>query len=95
MRYFALIEVCGPSWDDARSRRDQDKWPEHAAFMDALVDEGVVVLGGPLGDEGRVMLIFNVQHEDEIKRRLTDDPWIQMGVLSVASVEPWEILLGH
>jgi hypothetical protein len=41
------------------------------------------------------MLIFNVQHEDEIERRLTDDPWIQMGVLSVASVEPWEILLGH
>jgi hypothetical protein len=41
------------------------------------------------------MLIFNVQHEDEIEHRLTDDPWIQMGVLSVARVEPWEILLGH
>jgi hypothetical protein len=29
----------------------QSDWPAHASFMDGLVDEGFVVLGGPLADE--------------------------------------------
>lgn len=94
MRYFAVIEEHGPSWDDARARPEQDKWDEHATFMNALVEEGFVVLGGPLGDGARVMLVINVDREQEIELRLAEDPWIQMGLLSVASVEPWEILLG-
>jgi hypothetical protein len=30
--------------------REQDCWDEHATFMDALADEGSVILGGPLGE---------------------------------------------
>jgi hypothetical protein len=30
--------------------REQDAWDEHAAFMEALVDDGFVVLGGPIGE---------------------------------------------
>ena len=47
-----LVKLArGPDWDHARHRREQDGWGEHAAFMDGLVDEGFIVLGGPLGDE--------------------------------------------
>ncbi|MDX6483815.1 MAG: hypothetical protein QOE95_1586 [Gaiellaceae bacterium] len=39
----------GPAWDAGSSMHEQEQWPEHAAFMEALVDDGFVVLGGPLG----------------------------------------------
>jgi uncharacterized protein YciI len=94
MRYFAAIRVHGPSWDDTRAMSEQDKWAEHAAFMNALTEEGLIVLGGPLGDGASVMLIFNVEHEQEIERRLAADPWNSLGLLSLVSVEPWQILLG-
>lgn len=29
--------------------------------MNALVDDGFVVLGGPLGDEGKILLIIKAQ----------------------------------
>jgi hypothetical protein len=44
---FYLVEQGrGPAWDYSKRRREQAGWDEHAAFMDALTDEGVVVLGG-------------------------------------------------
>ena len=64
--YFLVTNRAGATWDAARSRRTQIGWDEHAAFMDALVAEGVVVLGGPVGDvdEGDVLLVFDVESED-------------------------------
>jgi hypothetical protein len=31
-------------------------WDAHASFMDALVEDGTVVLGGPVGDGSEVLL---------------------------------------
>jgi hypothetical protein len=48
----------GPAWDHARGRREQAGWDEHAAFMDGLVEEGFVVLGGPVGEgDGETTLL--------------------------------------
>jgi hypothetical protein len=53
----------GPAWDPALPMREQFSFFEHAAFMDALVAEGVVVLGGPLADEHRVVLVVEAESE--------------------------------
>jgi hypothetical protein len=45
----------------SRPLREQQRWDEHAAFMDGLADDGFVLWAG--------------------------------GLLRVATVEPWEILL--
>jgi hypothetical protein len=50
MALFALTMVHGPNWDAARQIRKQRSWDEHAVFMDGLVDDGFVILGGPIGD---------------------------------------------
>ena len=50
MANFAVRLVHGPGWDPARPIQGQDAWDEHAAFMDRLVDEGFIMLGGPVGD---------------------------------------------
>ncbi len=55
--------------------RQQEQWEKHAAFMDALADDGFVILGGPLGGgEEKFLLIIAAENEQAIKARLADDP---------------------
>ena len=35
--------------------REQDGWDEHARFMNGLVDDGFIVLGGPLEGDRETM----------------------------------------
>ena len=93
MAVFVVTEVAGPSWDASRARREQDGWDEHAAFMDALVDDGCVVLGGPIGGGDRVMLVVEAADEGDVRARFAPDPWLPAGVLEIASIEPWTIWL--
>lgn len=93
MAVFAVTEVAGPNWDASRARREQAGWDEHAAFMDALVEDGFVVLGGPIGDGERVLLVVEADDETTIKARLAPDPWLPAGILAIASIEPWTIWL--
>jgi uncharacterized protein YciI len=91
---YAVTREQGPTWDVSRGLREQKCWDQHAGFMDALVDEGFVILGGPLGDGTKTLLIVAAENEDEIVARLADDPWTPMGMLRIARIERWEILLG-
>lgn len=93
MATYAVITVNGPAWDGVRPVREQDGWDGHAAFMDALVDDGFVIIGGPLGDHSRRMLAVSAIDEDEVRERLAADPWAAAGLLRVASVEPWALWL--
>jgi hypothetical protein len=68
MSYFAVTREPGPSWDRSRPMRAQDGWDAHARFMDRLVDDGFVVLGGPLGDGMRFLLIIDAGDVAKIDR---------------------------
>jgi uncharacterized protein YciI len=92
--YYAVTETRGAGWDPSRERREQDKWDEHAAFMDRLVEDGFVVLGGPLGDGDEVLLVVRADSEAEIEARLAEDPWLPMEVLRISKIERWQIWLG-
>jgi hypothetical protein len=48
--YFLVERAKGPAWDHTRARREQEGWDANAAFMDALAEEGFVILGGPIGE---------------------------------------------
>jgi uncharacterized protein YciI len=92
-RLHAVIRERGPAWDPALQMREQALWPEHASFMDGLVADSFVVLGGPLGDGQRVLLAVRAEDAGAVRARLAADPWSERGLLVVASVEPWTILL--
>jgi uncharacterized protein YciI len=47
---FVVIREQGPGWDGSRAMREQDYWPEHVIFINRIVDEGRMLLGGPLGE---------------------------------------------
>jgi uncharacterized protein YciI len=73
--------------------REQDGWDEHAKFMDRLVDEGFIVLGGPLEGDRETMHIVKADSEDAIRERWATDPWWVNGMLTPKSIERWTILL--
>jgi uncharacterized protein YciI len=91
-RLFLVSERRGGPWDWTKDLREQGQFDEHAEFMDRLVDEGFVVLGGPL-DERDVLLIVESETEAELQARFQLDPWIQNGMLTITAIRPWTILL--
>lgn len=72
---------------------EQRQWTEHAHFMNALAERGFVILGGPVGDGARVLLIIDAENERDVEAGLADDPWTAIGLLDIESIEPWKILL--
>jgi uncharacterized protein YciI len=93
MPVFALSTVHGPGWDDTRPIRKQQAWDKHAAFMDGLVDDGFIILGGPVGDGQQTLHAVEAADEDEIRARLALDPWASAGLLRVGPIEPWALWL--
>lgn len=93
MAYFAVTMVHGLAWDTSRGIREQDAWDEHAAFMDGLVTDGFVILGGPVSNGERALLIVEATDEHEVRTRLAEDPWAPVRILQVGTIEPWAIWL--
>jgi uncharacterized protein YciI len=97
MSYYAVIREAGPGWTEGGIGA-QPGVAEHAAFMNGLADEGVVLFAGPLaGSENarlRALLIVNADHDDEIRDRLADDPWVRTDRLVITSIESWNVIVG-
>ena len=81
----------GGQWDPTKAMEEQTSWATHAAYMDRLVDEGVVVLGGPL-DDLRVVLAMVAESPDAVRAILRRDPWYETH-LRIDRIEPWTIRL--
>ena len=91
--FFAVRVERGGPWDWSRGLREQDGFEEHARFMDALVDEGFIVLGGPLEGGREVLHAISASSEQAVRTRLAEDNWAQNGMLTIRSIEPWTVLL--
>ena len=89
MSYFAVIRDAGPAWTDGKGAFEQPGVDDHAAFMNALADEGIVLFAGPLAgsEHGRIRALL-------IHDRLAADPWAQAQRLVTTSVEPWNLFVG-
>lgn len=92
MMFAVRLERVGP-YDFSRDVREQEGWDEHARFMDSLVDEGFIVLGGPVAGERDTLHAIQAQSEDAVRERLAEDNWAQNGMLKIKSIEAWTILL--
>jgi uncharacterized protein YciI len=91
-KLFLVYEEHGGPWDWSKGLREQELWDEHADFMDRLVEDGFVVLGGPL-DEKDVLLVVDAESEDAARERFASDPWIENGMLTITAIRPWTVLL--
>ena len=92
MMFLVVVRRSGPDWDRAKPLEEQSRWDEHAAFMDGLVGDGFIVLGGPLSDEERVVYALQASSEEEIRATLARDPWSESHLV-IDSIDPWTIRL--
>jgi uncharacterized protein YciI len=94
---FIVISSAGPNRHPSKGTREQPLWDEHATFIDKLVDEGFILMGGPLVDENGLphgaLLILNAENEKEVREKLKNDPWFEKGILKLESVKRWQIFI--
>jgi uncharacterized protein YciI len=93
MSLFLVESKAGPRRNLSIGTREQDYWDDHAAFIDALVDDGFIALGGPFPDEGGAVLVVRAESESEVRHRLESDPWYRNGILTLVAIHRWEIFI--
>jgi uncharacterized protein YciI len=92
MVFFVVLRRSGPLWDRDAPLEEQVDWTAHASFMEGLVDSGFIVLGGPLADQHRVVLVVEAESDEQVRATLALDPWSET-LLVIDAVEPWTIRL--
>jgi hypothetical protein len=90
--FLVTLHRSGPEWDSSLPLEEQSGWDDHAGFMDGLVDDGFIILGGPLQDGHRVMHAIEAESAEVIRETLARDPWSGTHLV-VAAIEPWTIRL--
>ncbi len=93
-RVFVVMRTHGARWQASQPLEGQVDWAGHAAFMDALVEDGFVVLGGPLDGADAALVVVRAESADAVRARLADDPWVRLDLLSDTLVAPWTLRLG-
>jgi uncharacterized protein YciI len=90
--FLVVLRRAGPEWDPSKPMEEQAGWDDHAAFMDQLVDDGFLVLGGPLEDGVRTAHAVEAESADAIREVFARDPWSESHLL-VDSIDEWTIRL--
>jgi uncharacterized protein YciI len=85
-----VIVKAGPTWKGGPPE-EQPGWDAHADFVDALVDAGRFVMGGPFSDYSGSMSLFEGMTRDEVEARVATDPFVENGVFVVESVRAWTV----
>jgi uncharacterized protein YciI len=73
---------------------DQPGWRAHADFMNGLHKAGLILVGGPLAGTPEVLFAMRAGSADEIRTRLSADPWVADGHLELVRIAPWTLRLG-
>ena len=96
MAFFAVTTAKGPRWEPTRDIREQLQWDQHAAFFDRLVEQGVVILGGPIGNTGGedvALLAVEAVDERDVRSKFSTGPWAANQVLRIKEIRSWKLWL--
>jgi len=74
---------------DARARVR----PDHLAYLQSLLKEGTLVLGGPVGDGSGAMLVLHADSEQEVRSAIARDPYTAAGVGVDHVLRPWKVVV--
>jgi uncharacterized protein YciI len=81
---------AGPTWQSGPPE-DQPGWDAHAEFVDALVEAGTFVMGGPFSDNSGTMVLLEGLTRDEAQILMNTDPFVENGVFVVDDVRAWTV----
>ena len=84
---------AGPTWEPGGPVREQPGWDAHVAFVDALVEQGTLVMGGPYSDNSGTMMLLEGVDAAEAERILAGDPFIENQVFLLEEIREWTIFV--
>jgi uncharacterized protein YciI len=91
--YHVAFLRPGSLWNPEKPAREQPFWDEHARFMDALFEEGSIIMGGPFADRTGSLVVVEAESAEQVRAMFRSDPWTEQDVLVVADVKEWIIFL--
>ena len=80
----------GPAWISGLPE-EQAGWDDHAEFVDALVERGVFIMGGPWAGRLGSMSVWEGMSADEVREVLQGDPFVRNGVFEIEDVADWTV----
>lgn len=86
--YHVFFHSPGPQWKSGVSFREQPGIEEHVAYMRDLLEQGLMVMGGPFLDDSGGMMVSRIPTLDEARRVASQDPGVESGLLRV-EVRAW------
>jgi uncharacterized protein YciI len=97
MRTHTLVLFsAGPAWVTGRGSRGQQHWDDHAAFIDDLTERGLLVAGGPFGDESGALNILSKPLEQiDVERLYALDPFVLHGIFVLERAIPWLVFVDN
>ncbi|MBV9614999.1 MAG: hypothetical protein JO031_06065 [Ktedonobacteraceae bacterium] len=90
---FVILWAHGPAWVEGKTVREQPYWAEHAAFMDPLFENGMVVLGGPFADGMGSLVVVEAENEQEVADVFARDPFVEHDIFVLNSLKQWLLFL--
>jgi len=85
-----VIFRAGPIWESGPPE-DQLGWDAHAEWVDALIENGTFVMGGPLSDNSGSVSLLEGLTAAEAKELVVSDPFVANGVFELDSVRDWTV----
>ena len=87
LSYFVGIYTRGSSWLSGKAILEQPL-EAHFAYMEALQDRHILILGGPFKDDEGALAVIEAASLPEAQRIFAADPAVRQEIFSVA-VHPW------
>jgi len=81
------------NWRPGEPPWRQSYWLEHGAFIDALQADGTLYMAGILADLSATFLVLDADDKAALQARLEQDPWVIQGLLRIASIDEWLVLM--
>ncbi len=72
----------------------EDVRPRHRKFLSDLAEQGVVALGGPLGDGSGGISLYQAADEAALAEIIDQDPYHLEGVVAQRSVREFKPVIG-
>ncbi|MFC9251520.1 YciI family protein [Amycolatopsis thailandensis] len=72
----------------------EDVRPRHRKFLSDLAEQGVVALGGPLGDGSGGISLYQAEDETALLDVINQDPYHLEGVVAERSVREFKPVIG-
>jgi hypothetical protein len=86
-RFFAALVQRTSLWDPSRPPQEQDGFADHAKYMGGLEAEKFIVLAGLLTQSTDVLFIFHAESEQQVRDRMSQDPWQKDGHARLVRLE--------